>query len=65
MRNTLLRAHTWVVTRTGGTDATDRGEAPIPGLVMLVGGIAVAIAIVTILTTVGSDLGEGIRDAVR
>lgn len=65
MKHILLRAHTWVIARTGGADATDRGEAPIPGLVMLVGGIAVAIAIVAILTTVGGDLGEGIRDAVR
>lgn len=66
MKNALLRTHTWIVTRTGGPQAADRGaDGGIPGLVYLVGGIAIAVAIVAIMTAVGEDLGNGIREAVR
>lgn len=53
MRNLAARAHTWLITRTGGAKQADRGDSPIPTSIIIAGLAVFAVAVVAAVTSVG------------
>ncbi|NUR96214.1 MAG: hypothetical protein HOV67_13265 [Kribbellaceae bacterium] len=53
MKTLAIRAHAWVISRSGGPDQTDRGDSPIPTSIIIAGLAAFAVVVVTVVVATG------------
>lgn len=53
MKTLAIRAHAWVIARSGGPDQTERGDSPIPTSIIIAGLAAFAVVVVTVVVATG------------